>query len=330
MMKLLVKYVRHVAAAALLMILAGCSSTSEPAMTVVLSQNDLNAVAWIDDGLVVEIRPGIGNDIQLARVRTDGSDFDLLELPNSECKQRAVSVPARLPDGRLGYLSDCAPSLDSSIVGVYMMAFDMETGQIERLTAFALPSSGIGTGSNMQGWNPDMTKGISNRPIETLHQNLYWFTYDDWEEISIEGLEHTFGPAWSPDGEHIVFIGARTPAELDSPLPDYHFYLMEPDGSNVHRLIDEVVDTTNAVWSPDSRWLAFAGTIRGWLKDEEGIWIINFETRDLIYIAEGNFQSVVWSPDGMSLAAVQLFGMNYSLPRNVVTFDVSELVDAAD
>jgi Tol biopolymer transport system component len=64
-------------------------------------------------------------------------------------------------------------------------------------------------------------------------------------------------PAWSPDGQVIVFSSERD----RQPTPDGHIpsslYIMKADGSNLVRLTSEDSDDLFPTWSPDGSLIAF-------------------------------------------------------------------------
>ena len=93
-----------------------------------------------------------------------------------------------------------------------------------------------------------------------------------------------YNPAWSPDGERIAFESDR------NDLPGGEIYLMAPDGSSVHNLIDAGVFPT---WAPDGNQLLFT---------EGGLHIVNLDgsgTRELL--AHSVYGA--WAPDGRTIAA---------------------------
>jgi Tol biopolymer transport system component len=61
--------------------------------------------------------------------------------------------------------------------------------------------------------------------------------------------------AWSPDGSRIAFSSNRD--------GDYDIYVMNSDGSNVHRVMDSTGDDFSPAWSPDGMCIVFTSNRNG-------------------------------------------------------------------
>jgi dipeptidyl aminopeptidase/acylaminoacyl peptidase len=74
-----------------------------------------------------------------------------------------------------------------------------------------------------------------------------------------------FKPRWSPDGEHVAFMGTRRGlTDLETDMEDTHVWLMDREGGN-RRELGSVIDNRQGspTWSPDGRFLYFSVEERG-------------------------------------------------------------------
>jgi len=101
-----------------------------------------------------------------------------------------------------------------------------------------------------------------------------------------------FSPAWSPDGEWIVFgygafFGAREkkPAQL---------IMIRPDGTGKRELTSGPLNSGFPSWSPDGKRIVY----RVWSKQDRSLQILNLDDGKSTKLTSGNDNFPMWSPLG--------------------------------
>jgi len=143
---------------------------------------------WFGDWIIVQyaakLEKGLAR-IGIWRLRTDGSEFEKIELPNHpSCGPDGLNgflEPAVLPDGRLSYAVDCSPAGDPFGARTHLMAYDPASGEVEQVFNYPLPANSVGTGG--YAWNPEMTRMIMGDGHRYIDEQLYWFTQKTSEPI---------------------------------------------------------------------------------------------------------------------------------------------------
>ena len=117
---------------------------------------------------------------------------------------------------------------------------------------------------------------------------------------------------FSPDGSRIVFVRAE-------PAEDAFFgslYVVNVDGSGLHRITPPGSHTQSARWSPDGEWIVFGGTgsvpgtpIEAVRPDGTGLRKV-FEDPD-----GGSAITPTWSPDGHKIMFALIGNSEYSKPE---------------
>jgi len=118
-------------------------------------------------------------------------------------------------------------------------------------------------------------------------------------------------PVWSPIGDVVAFLGTKLYSDNDEPknwrqienLFDYPWklYLYSLENRKIDELPLEIMHPSRLKWSPDGKYLAFAGEYKGL----SGVWIVsNLDTSHKLTITRIVEGSAVFdfSPDSKSLA----------------------------
>jgi WD40 repeat protein len=295
-----------------------------PAHSVPVPPGHFFGLAWLADGTMVvghtvDLHPWIGST-QVWQLRADGSGFARVPLPNDPaCRVTEYLAPTPLHDGRAGLLKRCddrqgAPATHPA--DDYAVAYSMTTGALEVLT----PS--LDHYPREISWDPTLQRAIAAQSSDIvasifeidrdgtrlLHlpigdgNRVFWLDDSFHADPSSDADEARSGradqPEWSPDGQTIAFlaeaqsIGVQGFARLKVP---YDLYFMNPDGSHIRKVLPGV--DSGVAWSPDSRYVAF--------DRQSGIWISRVGSKRAVRIASKSMDSIVWSPDGRSLAGIR-------------------------
>jgi len=213
-------------------------------------------------------------------------------------------APALSPDGRdIAYFSE----KNSFFIDLYLA--DAETGRVKRrLVKSTLNSNyeSLRFINSAGSFSPD-GRYFAIAAKRKDRDDLVILDVKKDEEVRrirvpLNGLTT---PSWSPDGKRLVFTG------YDGGLSD--LFIVNADGSNLHRLTNDKYADLEPSWSPDGKTIAFV-TDRGPATDFEAlkfgtlrIALLHLDNGSIDILRnmdQGKNINPAWAPDGRSLAFV--------------------------
>ncbi|MEW5829024.1 MAG: protein kinase [Chloroflexota bacterium] len=129
-------------------------------------------------------------------------------------------------------------------------------------------------------------------------------------ELIVSMPEGACQPAWSPDGERLVFVSPCTLAQDPYAIyPNSTLYTVNVEGTNVEQLLPEAGGDFEPAWSPDGERIAFTSIRSG----HEEIYIYNLKDNSLTRLTETRpgegARYPAWSPLGNQLVySMKRFG----------------------
>jgi Tol biopolymer transport system component len=224
---------------------------------------------WSPDGSQIAYRLLLADDDgEIWVMRADGRGaHDLVNDPDF-----SDWGPAWSPDG-------ATVAFDSNrIVGLALWLMNAD-GSGQRI---------IGHGhGEYPAWSPD---GSRLAYAGGDYYDIHVADADGSNDIAIStSPAYDMGPAWSPDGAWIAY---HTQADWYPNLgesgmgPEMEIHLVHPDGTDEHRITNDGVEDSFAVWSPDGRFLM-------WSRHGELV-VARPDGSGMVEIGSGNFPS--WVP----------------------------------
>ena len=141
-------------------------------------------------------------------------------------------------------------------------------------------------------WAPDGTEIVfGGRVIEPESFDIYRMKLT-MEPVQWEVLTDGIQPAWSPEGQRIVYTSSHE--------GNLELYLMDIDGRNPQNLTRHEGYDAHPSWSPDGRRIAFESTRFG----NREICILELGTGEVTQVTDydfGHCQYPEWSPSGKEI-----------------------------
>lgn len=155
---------------------------------------------------------------------------------------------------------------------------------------------------NRPAWSPDasriafQTAGADGRfdiwTLELATSELRNLTEFEGDFSTGQDLAPDQSPAWSPDGQRLVFSSSGT-GEGD-------LYLVDADGSGLERLTSTEEPDLSPDWSPDGSRIVFSRNVPSGTQ----LWIVDVATGAETPLTDpsGRDETPRWSPDGARIA----------------------------
>ncbi len=129
-------------------------------------------------------------------------------------------------------------------------------------------------------------------------------------------------PTWSPDGQTLAFLSARSAGGTSSEPPRPQIYLISPFGGEAEKLTDAKAGVSSFTWSPDSKHIAYVAQVpltdveEKKQKDKDDaqvvdanfrfshLWVIETETKKTTEIVKADLvlNDPQFSPDGKRIS----------------------------
>lgn len=129
------------------------------------------------------------------------------------------------------------------------------------------------------------------------------------KNLTEKGGPRDYDPAWSPDGRKIAFASRRD--------YDFEIYVMNWDGSNLHRLTNYEGTDRFPMWSPYGTKILYTSCY--WEAGDQhcDVCVMNSDGTDQRALTSGGRSAyAVWSPDGTKIAYESLDGDIYVMNSN--------------
>lgn len=247
---------------------------------------------WVDaETIVYDYFPdeALRTRTDLFLVQPDGSNVRAL----TNTPDLAEAQPSWSPDRQRVAYTASTNDMPGSAWGLWVM--NLANGQRRQITG--------GPENFEPDWRPDGSQLVFTNIRRTggvpTSSEIAVITPDGaYYRPLVRVVSSSYGlvnPTWSPDGARIAF-------SLSSNQAGGELYVMNADGSDIHRvLVHPGWNDIDPEWSPDGRYLAFSSGPIGAAATRHDIWLLDLTTGLAGTVAEEpnwDLRRPAWSPDG--------------------------------
>ncbi len=263
------------------------SSRGGNPVRLTFDSRDIQGLDWLDDDKILYSSNRAGN-------------FHLWQIARSGGEPRSFSAggaqpqwPAVSRDGH--WLAFMEPVSDARI---WRLALTGERQQAAQEDPF-LSSAG-------QDYSPDYSpdgKKIAFVSDRSGALQIWTADSDGLDVIQLTSFkgESVGSPHWSPDSRRLVFDGGSAQSAI---------WLIDADGSNLHRVNNDSRVEYLPTWSRDGQWIYFC-----WLRDGHvGLWKQNPDSGQAVQLTKETFFDAIESPDGRPVYVQRPHGGTWQFP----------------
>ncbi len=179
-------------------------------------------------------------------------------------------------------------------------------------------------------WSPD-GKQIAFGSYTGSSPDIMLMNADGSERVNLTNTSEIWdnNPAWSPDGKKLVFESSRDAAQ-DAPAAT-DLYIMNPDGTGIVRLTNDIQRDMEPAWSPDGKQIVFSsfdggGVVSGDISGGD-LYVMSTDgtgRKRLTADATGGRQPS-WSPDGTKIVFISARNENATVELYMINADGSSV-----